>query len=123
MCSSSKKRYEKLSMGDFFKSELVREELKEIHELQNEIYNCGFSFGDMDRDERIEHIENLTTLLDMQKVMYTRLSLSDDPDAKKMKAELEKSVLMLGFPPGTDISVLFSGMNKTIESLKSKIDY
>ena len=110
-------------MGDFFKSELVREELKEIHELQNEIYNSGFSFSDMDRDERIEHIENLTTLLDMQKVMYTRLSLSDDPAAKKMKSELEKSVLMLGFPPGTDISVLFSGMNNTIESLKSKIDY
>ena len=49
-------------MSDFFKSELVREELKEINELQNEIYNSGFSFGDMDRDERIEHIENLTTL-------------------------------------------------------------
>ena len=109
-------------MGDFFKSELVREELKEIHELQNEIYNSGFSFSDMDRDERIEHIENLTTLLDMQKVMYTRLSLSDDPAAKKMKSELEKSVLMLGFPPGTDISVLFSGMSNTIEALKSQID-
>ena len=109
-------------MGDFFKSELVREELKEIHELQNEIYNSGFSFSDMDRDERIEHIENLTTLLDMQKVMYTRLSLSDDPDAKKMKSELEKSVLMLGFPKGTDISVLFSGMSNTIEALKSQID-
>ena len=105
-------------MGDFFKSELVREELKEIHELQNEIYNCGFSFGDMDRDERIEHIENLTTLLDMQKVMYTRLSLSDDPQAKKMKGELEKSVQLLGFPEGTDISVLFSGMTQTIEKLK-----
>ena len=76
----------------------------------------------MDRDERIEHIENLTTLLDMQKVMYTRLSLSDDPAAKKMKAELEKSVLMLGFPPGTDISVLFSGMSNTIQALKSQID-
>ena len=109
-------------MGDFFKSELVREELKEIHDLQNEIYNSGFSFGDMDRDERIEHIENLTTLLDMQKVMYTRLSLSDDPAAKKMKAELEKSVLMLGFPEGTDISVLFSGMSNTIQALKSQID-
>ena len=109
-------------MGDFFKSELVREELKEIHELQNEIYNSGFSFSDMDRDERIEHIENLTTLLDMQKVMYTRLSLSDDPAAKKMKSELEKSVLMLGFPKGTDISVLFSGMSNTIEALKSQID-
>ena len=42
--------------------------------------------------------------------------------AKKMKAELEKSVILLGFPAGTDISVLFSGMSQTIESLKQSID-
>ena len=48
--------------------------------------------------------------------------LSDDPDAKKMKAELEKSVMMLGFPAGTDISVLFNGMTSTIEGLKSQLD-
>jgi agmatine/peptidylarginine deiminase len=109
-------------MGDFFKSELVREELKEINELQHSIYENGFSFDKMDHDERIEHIDNLSTLLELQRVMYTRLSLSDDPEAKKMKKQLEKSVQMLGFPAGTDISVLFSGMTQTIESLKSKID-
>ena len=109
-------------MSDFFKSEVVREELKEINELQYSIYENGFSFDKMDREERVEHIENLSTLLELQRIMYTRLSLSDDPDAKKMKSELEKSVQMLGFPAGTDISVLFSGMTQTIESLKSKID-
>ena len=109
-------------MGDFFKSDLVRDELKEIHELQTEIYESGFAFASMERDEKIEHIESLSTLLEMQKVMYTRLSLSDDPDAKKMKAELEKSVMMLGFPAGTDISVLFNGMTSTIEGLKSQLD-
>tara|TARA_Y100000748_G_scaffold12072_1_gene10002 strand:+ start:251 stop:583 length:333 start_codon:yes stop_codon:yes gene_type:complete len=110
-------------MSDFFKSEVVREELKEINELQYSIYENGFSFDKMDREERVEHIENLSTLLELQRIMYTRLSLSDDPDAKKMKSELEKSVQMLGFPPGTDIQVLFTGMTQTIESLKLKIDY
>ena len=55
--------------------------------------------------------------------MYTRLSLSEDPNAKRMKGELEKSVQLLGFPKGTDIQVLFTGMTQTIESLKEKIDY
>ena len=110
-------------MSDFFESEIIRDELIAINRLQEEIYKNAFSFDDMDREEQLDHIDNLTELLDKQRVMYTRLSLSDDPKAKTMKGELEKSVLMLGFPPGTDISVLFNGMTQTIESLKSKIDY
>ena len=55
--------------------------------------------------------------------MYTRLSLSDDPDAMKMKKQLEKSVELMGFPAGTDISVLFNGMTETIEKLRQVVDY
>jgi hypothetical protein len=110
-------------MSDFFKSEIIRDELMAINRLQESIYKNAFSFDEMDREDQLDHIDDLTELLDKQRVMYTRLSLSDDPNAKRMKGELEKSVQLLGFPKGTDISVLFSGMTQTIESLKSKIDY
>jgi len=110
-------------MSSFFDSEIVQEEMKEIHELQSIVYNTSQDYASLPREEKIEHIENLTELLDMQRVMYTRLALSDDSNAKKMKAELEKSVILLGFPAGTDISVLFSGMSQTIESLRQGIDY
>ena len=105
-------------MAKFFDSEIVQKELREIQELQKVIYSAGMSFAALSKDERVEHIETLTELLEKQRVMYTRLSLSDDPAAKKMKEQLEKSVQLLGFPEGTDISVLFSGMNQTIEKLK-----
>ena len=123
MCSNLKKFYGKLLMSDFFNSQIIRDELMAINRLQESIYKNAFTFDDMDREDQLDHIDDLTELLDKQRVMYTRLSLSDDPQAKKMKGELEKSVQLLGFPKGTDISVLFSGMNQTIESLKSKIDY
>ena len=110
-------------MGDFFKSEIVREELKEINALQEELYSDMTSFNVLDRDDRMEHIEKLTTLLEKQRLMYTRLSLSDDPDAKKLKDQLQKSVTMMGFPEGTDIQVLFSGMENTIDKLKQFVDY
>ena len=110
-------------MSDFFKSEIIREELTDINRLQEKVYKSAFSFDSMDREDQLDHIDDLTELLDKQRVMYTRLSLSEDPNAKRMKGELEKSVQLLGFPKGTDISVLFSGMTQTIESLKSKIDY
>ena len=110
-------------MSDFFQSEIIRDELMAINRLQESVYKNAFSFDEMDREDQLDHIDNLSELLDKQRVMYTRLSLSDDPNAKRMKGELEKSVQLLGFPKGTDISVLFNGMNQTIESLKSKIDY
>ena len=110
-------------MGDFFKSDIIRDELTAINDLQSVIYNAQGNYDSLERDEKIEHIENLTELLERQRVMYTRLSLSEDPDAIRMKEELIKSVTILGFPPGTDISILFSGMSQTIEALKEKIDY
>ena len=110
-------------MSKFFESEIIRNELKEINQLQQDVYGSMLSFGDMDREDQIEHIEMLSVLLDKQRVMYTRLSLSDDPQAKVMKEQLEKSVELMGFPAGTDISVLFNGMTQTIDKLKQVVDY
>ena len=76
----------------------------------------------MDRDARIDKVDKLAKLLEKQRVMYTWLSLSDDPKAVEMKENLRKSVAMMGFPPETDLNLLFDSMNKTIESLKDYID-
>ncbi len=109
-------------MSRFFDSDIIQEELKEINKLQEELYGSILSFGVMNRETKLEHIEKLELLLEKQRVMYTRLSLSDDPDAVEMKENLRKSVALMGFPPETDMQVLFCSMNKTIESLKKYID-
>jgi predicted RNA binding protein with dsRBD fold (UPF0201 family) len=109
-------------MSKFFDSELIQEELEEINELQRFIYGSILTFGSMSREEKLEHIDKLTQLLEKQRIMYTRLSLSDDPKAIEMKENLKKSVAIMGFPPDTDMNLLFSSMNKTIESLKQFID-
>ena len=64
----------------------------------------------------------LTELLDKQRIMYTRLSLSDDPDAVVMKESLNKTVTMMGYPEGTDISILFQNMHATIDALKEFLE-
>ena len=109
-------------MSEFFKSDIIQEELTEINQLQEEIYGSLLSFGMMDRETKLEHVEKLQTLLEKQRVMYTRLSLSEDPEAVEMKENLRKSVAMMGFPPETDMQVLFDSMNATIKSLKQYID-
>ena len=109
-------------MSDFFKSEIVMEELREINELQEDVYVNIMKFGRMTKEEQLEHVDKLSTLLEKQKVMYARLSLSDDPDALEMKENLRRSVALMGFPPETDIYNLFNSMNATIQSLRDHLD-
>ena len=109
-------------MSDFFDSDIVRDELQEINQLQMSIYRNAMKFGTFSREDKVDHIERLTELLERQKVMYTRISLSDDPEAIDLKNHLQKSVELMGFPEGTDMSLLFSGMSNTIDNLKTQLD-
>jgi len=109
-------------MSSFFDSDIIQDELKEINQLQEFIYNSILTFGMMPREDKLEHIDKMTILLEKQRIMYTRLSLSDDPQAVEMKENLKKSVAIMGFPPDTDMNLLFNSMNKTIESLKQFLD-
>ena len=109
-------------MTNFFDSDIVREALEEIHDLQSSLYKNVFMFEHMDIEEREEHIDKLSDLLEKQRIMYARLSLSDDPEAIKLKGHLQQSVALMGFPPETDMLLLFDGMQKTIENLRNKID-
>ena len=109
-------------MGNFFNSEIIQEELMEINELQTHVYQNALSFERMEREDQLEHIDELVELLEKQRVMFTRLSLSDDPEAKKMKSQLLQSIEIMGFPKGTDMNILFHGMEQTIKALKQKID-
>ena len=109
-------------MTDFFDSEIVQDELREINKLQEFVYGDLYEFPSLSQEDKKEHIEKLSELLERQRVMYTRLSLSEDPEAKALKKQLEMSVVMMGFPEGTDISVLFSGMKQTIEKLRQYVD-
>ena len=106
----------------FFESEVVRAEMTEITELQEELYNSVFKFYQMDHNGKMAHVDLLQKLLDKQKILYTRLSLSDDPEAKKMKENISKSATMMGLPPNVDMNVIFSNMQKLIERMKEQID-
>ena len=106
----------------FFDSEVVRAEMAEISELQEEIYGNVFKFPTMKVEDQKYHVDILERLLDKQRVLYTRLSLSDDPKAKEMKERITESASMMGLPSGVDMSVLFNNMSKAVEMMKQQID-
>tara|TARA_E500000331_G_scaffold229146_1_gene219362 strand:+ start:480 stop:815 length:336 start_codon:yes stop_codon:yes gene_type:complete len=106
----------------FFKSDVVRAEMAQINELQEEIYGNVFKFLTMTREDKAYHVDILEKLIDKQRVMYTRLCLSDDPDAKKMKQDIAQSAVMMGLPEGTDMNTVWDNMNKMVQVMKDQID-
>ena len=106
----------------FFDSEVVRAEMTEIQELQEEVYDNVFKFPRMSKEDQRYHVSILERLLDKQRVLYTRLSLSDDPAAKKMKKEVEEGARKMGLPSNVDLNILFANMNNMVEMMKNQID-
>ena len=106
----------------FFDSEFVRAEMAEISELQEEVYGSVFNFPFMTKEDKIYHVSIMERLLNKQQVLYTRMSLSDDPEALEMKKRLIESATMMGLPPGVDMNVIFSNMSKMLRAMKEQID-
>jgi hypothetical protein len=106
----------------FFSSNIVRAEMTEISELQEEIYKNVFKFPTMTKEDKICHVDLLDKLLNKQKVLYTRLSLSDDPEAQSMKEKISSSAAMMGLSADTDMNVIFNNMSKMLSVMRYQID-
>ena len=104
----------------FFDSEIVRSEMAQIHELQENVYENFMKFPYMNAADRALHIDQLDKLIEKQKIVYARLSLSDDPDAKKMKENILASAKSMGLPANVDVSKLFEQMTEIIGHMKKQ---
>jgi|TARA_B100001996_G_scaffold103061_1_gene77389 hypothetical protein len=109
-------------MSAFFNSDVVRAEMAEIQELQEEIYTNVFKFPTMSKEDQLYHVEILERLCEKQKVMYTRLSLSDDPEAKEMKKNIIAGASQMGLPTNVDMNILFSQMGQMVEMMRNQLD-
>ena len=109
-------------MSEFFQSEVVRAELAEIQELQEEVYGNFFKFPSMSKDDQLYHIDILESLIEKQKIVYTRLSLSDDPEAKKMKENITQGAADMGLTTNVDMNGIFNDMMKMVKMMKNSVD-
>jgi len=101
---------------------MVRAEIAEISELQEDVYSNVFEFYRMDKEQKIHHVNLLQKLLEKQRILYTRMSLSDDPEAQEMKERILDSAKMMGLQEGMNISQMFGTMEKLLEKMKEEID-
>ena len=106
----------------FFNSDIVKNEMLEINSLQQRVYDNVFEYPLMSKDKKLEHIEVLQELLEKQKLLYVRLSLSDDPEAKELKSRIEESIIMMGISNESNVNVVFDNLTRMVESMKNEIN-
>ena len=106
----------------FLDSEIVQKEMKDIETLQKKVYGNVFNFPNMNREDKMKHIEILEELINKQQIFYKRLSLSDDPKAKEIRSTVMESAEMFGFKSDGDLSLMFTQMSEAIKEMRKQLD-
>lgn len=75
----------------------------------------------MNSQDKLDHVEMLEDLLNKQRVLYTRMTLSDDPTAVDMKKQILEQAKQLGFPPDVDLAYVFGNMTQIIDNMKKSL--
>lgn len=106
----------------FFSSDIVQEEVRKLSELQKKVYENMFNFVLMNKEDKLKHLSVLEELIETQRILYTRLSLSDDLEAKEMKERIINQAISMGMSPGVDLNSLLDNMKILLEDTKKQVD-
>ena len=79
----------------FFQSEVVQQELHQMQEHYMDINRMGLMLS---LDQKKEQLQKMLRLIEIQQTMYMRVTLSEDPEAKKLVDQVKNAAAMLGMP-------------------------
>ena len=79
----------------FFQSEVVQKELTQMQDIYMDINRMGLM---LNVTQKREQLEKMLRLIELQQTMYMRVTLSDDPEAKKLVDQVKNAAAMLGMP-------------------------
>ena len=109
-------------MSKFFDSEQVQDTLNDIEELQTIIQKGMMENNFVEFWQEEERLEDLEELFEKQQLMYVRMKLSDDPEAKAIVEKMRMSLKDMGMPQGMTVEQLFDQMKITITNLRRALD-
>lgn len=108
-------------MSKFFQSELVRGDIQEMAALQEYCFRCATNLALLDKERKMEYFEALRKLIDKQKIFYTRLSLSEDPEAKSVIENMKNAIVMLGGDSKLSILDMFDDLLNKITKFENHL--
>jgi len=109
-------------MSRFFDSEVVRESIMELDEIQKKLFEQVMNLSFYDKNGKKEHLELMRQFLEKQKLFIFRLSLSDDPEAVEMKERILESAQLFGLGKNGTVDEFFKVLESQIEYLENTLD-
>lgn len=111
-------------MSDFFDSDIVRNEAKEMEFLQMKAMELTLASPMKgSREDQLEYIKVVRSLVEKQQVFYMRLKLSDDPRAVDMCEQIEAGAKMLyGWWETEDVMSLMRNMLDKLDEFEKEIE-
>ena len=109
---------------DFFKSEVVQEDLEAIQECYTELLKMSAGLKEFNPQERLEHIEKTLELVAKQKVFYARLQLAanelqDDDSAKEIKSRIE--MMSTEYSGGLNLTMVIDQMENKLRMWRKEL--
>ena len=96
---------------------MIRQNTRQPIESEGDVFSLA-ACNDIGCKRLIEMMEELLT---RQRIFYTRLTLSDDLDAIKMKESILSQAKQLGFPQDVNLDHVFSNMVSMIDNMKKSL--
>ena len=112
-------------MTDFFDSDIVREEAREMERLQMEAMQLTLAapLSGGAKEDQLHYIHTVRALVEKQQIFYTRLKLSDDPRAVEMCEQIEQGAKMLyGWWETADVLSLMREMLNKLDQFEQEIE-
>jgi len=111
-------------MSDFFDSDIVRNEAKEMEFLQMKAMELTLAAPMKgSKEDQLEYIQVVRSLVEKQQIFYTRLKLSDDPRAVEMCKQIEEGAKMLyGWWETEDVLTLMRNMLTKLDEFEKEIE-
>jgi hypothetical protein len=72
--------------------------------------------------KKMEYFEVMEQLIEKQKIFYTRLCLSDDPEAIEMVENMKQAVVMLGATPDDNMNIMYDDLLDKVTKMKQQLE-
>jgi len=108
--------------SNLFSSEIVRREAERMHELYNSVTRRIYMFERMTREEKLQMFDDMDELVEKQKILYTRVMLSDDEDSELVKENFRVAAKQMGIPTSTLGPEVFNIAQRAVDSLRETFE-
>lgn len=109
-------------MSEFFSSDIVRETMHSLADMQDKLITQIIYLPYFTDVQKKEHLQLMKSFLEKQKILYFRMSLSNDPEAIATRNAVIESAKLFGLLENQGMVEFFDLLTASIDKLEKSLD-